>query len=345
MRSFGSDNHSGIHPQVLDAIVRSNADHARSYGDDPLTREAHERFRSIFGDDTEVHFVFNGTAANVLALDALMESHHAVICVEEAHLHVDECGAPEKWTGGKVLIAPSVQGKLTVAQAEKVAGGAGDQHHIQPRVVSIAQSTEWGTVYTAAEVRALADWAHSRGMLLHMDGARLANAAASLGLGLREASRDLGVDALSLGGTKNGLMGAEAVLLFGGIGKSRFLYRRKQAMQLASKMRFISAQWLAYLSQDLWRTTAQHANGMARKLAEELSGVSGIEILNAPVAANAIFARLPVGRVAALQKEAYFYVWRDEPATQTAVVRWMTSFDTREEEVRAFAAAIKSSTS
>src|SRR5216683_7734925 len=262
LRSFASDNNAGIHPDIIKAIGAVNHGHVVGYGDDAYTQSAVKKFPEHFGEDINVYFVFNGTAANVLSLKALTESYHAVICSEAAHIYTDECGAPEKFTGCKLIPIATRDGKLTVESVEHAYHGIGDQHHVQPRVISITQSTEVGTVYRPEEIQALGRFAHDRDMFLHMDGARIANAAASLGLNLRQATRDLGVDALSFGGTKNGLMGAEAVVFFDKKLSRNFHYLRKQGMQLASKMRFISAQLDTLLSNDLWLKNARHANRM-----------------------------------------------------------------------------------
>src|SRR5581483_5129302 len=266
IRSFASDNNASIHPQILEAIAAANHGHTVGYGDDPHTQSAIRKFQQYFGPDIDVFFVFNGTAANCLSLKALTSSYHAVICSEAAHIYTDECGAPEKFTGCKLIPIRAPDGKLTVESVKHAYHGIGDQHHVQPRVISITQSTEMGTVYQPFEVRNLAKFAHSRQMFLHMDGARIANAAASLGLSLRQATRDLGVDVLSFGGTKNGLMGAEAVVFFDKKLSEDFKFLRKQGMQLASKMRFTSVQFEALLNNDLWLSNAQHANRMAKLL-------------------------------------------------------------------------------
>jgi threonine aldolase len=331
-RSFASDNNAGIHPKVLRAIARANTGHAVGYGDDPYTQAAVGKFKQHFGPDVEVFIVFNGTAANCLSLKALTESYNAVICSDVAHIHTDECGAPEKFTGCKLILINAPRGKLTVESVSHAYHGIGDQHHVQPRVVSITQATEMGTVYTPREIRDLASFAHKRGMFLHMDGARIANAAVSLGLNLRQATRDLGIDVLSFGGTKNGAMGAEAVLFFDKKLAQDFLYLRKQGMQLASKMRFISAQLEALLSDDLWRKNAQHANRMAGLLKKEVGKIPRVKIVY-PVEANGVFAQVPRRAIAKLQKRYFFYVWNEEES----VVRWMCSFDTTEEDVRQFA--------
>jgi threonine aldolase len=331
-RSFASDNNAGIHPQVLRAISAANHGHAVGYGDDSCTAAAVRKFKQQFGSDIEVFLVFNGTAANCLSLKALTESYQAVICAEGAHIYTDECGAPEKFTGCKLIPIPTADGKLTLESVGHAYHGIGDQHHVQPRVISITQATEMGTVYKPEEVRELARFAHERKMFLHMDGARIANAAVSLGLSLRAATRDLGVDVLSFGGTKNGAMGAEAVVFFDQKRARDFLYFRKQGTQLASKMRFISAQCEALLSNDLWRKNAKHANRMAQLLQEQVSRIPQVKIVH-EVEANGVFARIPRPAIARLQKRYFFYVWNEEES----VVRWMCSFDTTEEDVRQFA--------
>jgi len=271
----------------------------------------------------------------VLCLRALTKSHQAVICSEMSHIQVDECGAPEAWTGCKLLPLATPDGKLTPRRVEAAIHGVGDPHHVQPRVISIAQSTEMGTVYRPKEVEALARFAHARGMVLHMDGARLGNAAAALGLSLRAATRDLGVDALSFGGTKNGLLGADAVVLFRKELVPDFQYLRKQGMQLASKMRFLSVQLEALLSNDLWRRNALHANRMAKRLESRVRRIRGVKIVQ-KVEANGVFAQIPRRAIAPLRRKTFFYTW-DETSS---VVRWMCSWDTTEEDVEEFARGI-----
>jgi threonine aldolase len=332
VRSFASDNNAGIHPEVLAAIAAANRGHAVGYGDDAHTEAAVQRFKQHFGHDIEVFMVFNGTAANCLSLKALTESYHAVISAEAAHIYTDECGAPERFTGCKLIPIPTADGKLTVEAVRHACHGIGDQHHVQPRVISITQVTEMGTVYTPREVRDLARFAHGRNMLLHMDGARIANAAVSLGLTLRETTRDLGVDVLSFGGTKNGAMGAEAVVFFGKKFSRDFLYLRKQGMQLASKMRFVSAQLEALLSNHLWRKNAENANRMAQLLHQQLSKIPQVKVVY-KVEANGVFAQIPRTAIPRLQKRYFFYVWDED----RSVVRWMCSFDTTERDVKQFA--------
>ncbi len=332
IRSFASDNNASIHPDVLEAIAAANHGHMVGYGDDPYTESAVRKFQQHFGSDIAVFFVFNGTAANCLSLKALTNSYNAVICSEAAHIYTDECGAPEKFTGCKLIPIAAPDGKLTVESVKHAYHGIGDQHHVQPRVISITQSTEMGTVYKPAEIKSLAKFAHDRDMLLHMDGARIANAAASLDLSLRQATRDLGVDVLSFGGTKNGLMGAEAVVFFDKKLGEDFRFLRKQGMQLASKMRFTSVQFEALLSSDLWLKNAQHANRMAKLLEKELKRIPNVRIVY-KVEANGVFAQIPRKAIAKIQKKYFFYVWNEEES----VVRWMCSFDTTEKDVKEFA--------
>ena len=330
-RSFASDNNATVHPEVLEAIRRANYGHVVGYGDDPHTESAVGTFRKQFGSDVAVFFVFNGTAANVLSLQALTRPFHAVLCPELSHIYTDECGAPEKFTGCKLLPLPAPVGKLTVETVAHAYHGIGDQHHVQPRVISITQSTEMGTVYQPAEVEALARFAHARKMFLHMDGARISNAAAAQQLTLRQATRDLGVDVLSFGGTKNGLMGVEAVVLFRPELAEDFLFVRKQGMQLASKMRYMSVQMEALLTDDLWRRNAEHANRMARLLEQEVKKIPRLKIVY-PVEANGVFAQIPHEAIKKIQEQYFFYVWNEEES----VVRWMCSFDTTEEDIREF---------
>jgi threonine aldolase len=334
-RSFASDNNAVVHPEVLEAIQHANEGHVVGYGDDHYTESAVVKFREHFGDGAAVFFVFNGTAANVLSLQALTRPYHAVLCPELSHIYTDECGAPEKFSGCKLIPLPAPLGKLDVETVEHAYHGIGDQHHVQPKVISITQSTEMGTVYTPEHVKALARFAHERNMFLHMDGARISNAAAAQGLTLRQATRDLGVDVLSFGGTKNGLMGVEAVVFFRPELAGDFLYVRKQGMQLASKMRYMAAQMEALLTKDLWRRNAEHANRMARLLESEVKKIKGAKIAY-PVEANGVFASVPREAIRKIQERYFFYVWDEADS----IVRWMCSFDTTEEDVRAFAAFV-----
>ncbi len=334
-RGFASDNNSGIHPDILAAIEKVNTGHVVAYGDDPYTANAKNIIRQHFGD-CEVFFVLTGTGANVMGLSAVTSPFHSIICAETAHINVDECGAPERFSGCKLLPVETKNGKLTSSSIEKYMHGFGFEHHSQPKVLSISQSTELGTVYTPEEIRKLADFAHGYHMLLHMDGARLANAVVSLDTDFKMITRDAGVDILSFGGTKNGMLFAESVIFFNKELSEDFKYIRKQSMQLASKMRFISAQFEAYLSNDLWKRNASHANNMARMLRDEVSKIKGIEITQ-KVESNGVFAIIPEGSIKKLQREYFFYVW-DEPKSE---VRWMTSFDTSEEDIINFVKLLK----
>lgn len=341
-RFFASDNNAGVHPEVLEAIAAANDGHVVAYGDDPHTERAVKAFEAHFGDGIAVSFAFNGTAANVLSLRAITESYHAVICTTNAHIHVDECGAPEQLGRVKLLACETPDGKLTPDLVQPHLHGFGDQHHIQPKVISIAQSTEVGTVYSPDEVRALADLAHAHGMWLHMDGARICNAAVSLDLPLHTFTRECGVDVLSFGGTKNGLLGAEAVVLFPSAAAGReqhLMFLRKQNMQLASKMRFLAAQFEALLATDLWRRNAANANAMARRLADAVGSVPGLEIAY-PVQANGVFVTLPRRAFHALCERSFFYEWTEVDAERT-MARWMCAWDTTEEDVDRFAAAVR----
>lgn len=342
-RAFASDNAAGAHPAVLRALSEANGGHALAYGDDDHTRECSTRFRELFGADVSTRLVFNGTGANVLALATLLGSlpgpHHAVVCTDWAHIAVDETGAPERALGTKLIDLGSDGGKLEPAQLVEVAQAQGVQHHAQPGVLSITQATELGTLYSADEVASLCDQAHSLGMLVHLDGARIANATAALG-GTREALRsftiDAGVDAVSFGGTKNGLLGAEAVVFLdeqSSIGSS---YVRKQVTQLPSKMRYLAAQFNAVLDGDLWIDLAVHANAMATELHRLTRELPGVE-LDGPPAVNSVFPRLPPAAIARLRDWCFFWDWD----TSRNEVRWMTSWDTTLDDVVTFARGVE----
>jgi threonine aldolase len=335
-RSFASDNNAGVHPEIIEALKAANEGHVVAYGDDPFTERATKIFQKHFGRDIAVFFVFGGTGANVLGLKAITNSYEAVVCAETAHINVDECGAPEKFTGCKLLSVGTPDGKLRVEQIKPFLHGVGFEHHVQPRVVSVSQATEMGTVYTKNELKTLARFAHDHNMLLHVDGARIANAAVSLNANLKEITADAGVDVLSFGGAKNGMMYGEAVVFFDQKLASDFKYVRKQGMHLPSKMRFISAQFETLLGGDLWRRSAAHANRMARLLASELEKIPQIK-LTQPVEANGVFAEIPEKFVPALQKKYFFYVWNEE----TSECRFMASFDTSEDDVREFVALVR----
>ena len=332
LRSFASDNNAGVHPDILKAISLVNEGHVVGYGADPYTAIMVNTFREHFGADAEIFPVFNGTAANCLSLQALTKSYHAVLCAASAHVYTDECGAPEKFTGCKLIPIATPDGRLNVEMVRHAYHGIGDEHHVQPKVISITQATEMGTLYQPAEIRALANFAHERDMYLHLDGARIANAAAALGQSLRQATRDLGVDVLSFGGTKNGILGGEAIVFFRPEMAEDFLFLRKQSMQLASKMRFISAQLAALLTNDLWLINARHSNRMAKLLEEQLRQIPQIKI-HYHVEANGVFAKIPRHAIPKIQDHYFFYVWHEDES----VVRWMCSFDTTEEDVREFA--------
>ncbi|HEY4853698.1 MAG TPA: beta-eliminating lyase-related protein [Streptosporangiaceae bacterium] len=333
-KSFGSDNHAGAHDAVLRMISASNAGDAHAYGADPWTERAARELRDMFSARGGVYFVFNGTAANVLGLSLLLRPYEAVICAETAHLNVDECGAPERVLGSKLLLVPSPDGKLTPDLIASRLGGRRDEHRVQPRAVAITQVTELGTCYAIDELRELGEFCRAQDLRLYMDGARLANAAAALGCDLADLAGP--VDVLSFGGTKNGAVGAEAVVVMADGLDEDLPYQRKQQMQLASKMRFLAAQFLGLLEDDVWLQNARHANAMARRLADEVHGIPGIE-LRQPVESNAVFAAMDPRDIEPLQRQWGFHVWSE----QEHVVRWMTAFDTSEADVDAFVASLR----
>lgn len=334
--NFASDNYAGVHPEVMQAIWSANEGPAIAYGGDEITAAAIQQFKHHLGNHAETFFVFNGTGANVSALCAMTQSHEAVICAEKAHIQVDECGAPEKIAGCKLLLVPAIHGKITVEGIQAQLQRIGDQHYVQARAISISQSTEYGTVYTLDELRKLSVFAKAHNLYLHMDGARLANAAASLQTDLKTIVEAAGADVLSFGGTKNGMMMGEAVVFLNPLLAKSFLYIRKQNMQLASKMRFISAQFQALLSNDLWLNNARHANAMAQHMTQGLRKIKSIQITQ-PVDANAIFAIMPMTLIEKLHTRYHFHIW-DERLSE---VRLMTSFDTKEEEIDAFVRDVK----
>jgi threonine aldolase len=335
-KGFASDNNSGVHPAILKAMENANHGHVKGYGDDLFTEKAIKIFKEKFGQETEVFFVFNGTGANVLGLSTVAHSFNSVICAETAHIEEDECGAPEKFTGCKLLPVEPANGKLTPQSIMHHLKGFDFEHHSQPRVISISQATEMGTVYKPEEIKALSELAHIHNMLLHMDGARIANAAVSLNLDFKAFTKDCGVDVLSFGGTKNGMMMGEAVLFFNSELTTYTKYLRKQSMQLFSKMRFVGAQFQAYFENDLWKETAAHSNKMAKLLEAEVSKIPEIKITQ-PVEANGVFAEIPPEIIEPLQQKFFFYIWNEKKSE----VRWMTSFDTTEEEIYEFADLIK----
>ena len=336
IRGFASDNYSGVHPEVLAALAAANEGHQVSYGEDDYTARLQQLMEEHFGEGIECFPVFNGTGANVLSLQSLLPRWGAVICASTAHINMDENGAPERIGGIKLLQVPTADGKLTPELIDKEAWGWGDEHRAQPLAVSITQTTELGTCYTPEEVRAIAEHVHSKGMKLHMDGARLANAAAHLNVPLRAFTRDAGVDILSFGGTKNGLLFGEVVIALNPAAAQGLIYLRKMNMQLASKMRFMSAQFIALLEGDLWLRSASHANAMAARLRAGVESIPGVE-LSQKTESNGVFAILPAGVADRLRTSFRFYDW-NEAARE---VRWMCSFDTTEDDVDSFIAAIK----
>jgi len=317
-KGFASDNWSGVCPEIMEALSKVNPAHNEAYGelDDPVTTAAIDKFKLHFGDDIAVFFVYNGTAANVLGISQLMRSYQAMVTVGTAHLNEDECAAPEKFMGSKILKVETEDGKLKPGDVKPFLNSFGFQHHAQPKVISISQVTELGTIYTYDEVKALADFAHENNMYLHMDGARIANAVVSLDTDFRSITADAGVDVLSFGGTKNGLMFGEVVIFFGEDKGKDFEYLRKQGMQLHSKMRYISAQFDRYLTDNLWKKNAQHANNMAQKLADSLKQFPQFKITQ-PVMANGVFCTMPPELIPKLQKEYFFHVWNEKPSLVT----------------------------
>ncbi|MEV4892092.1 low specificity L-threonine aldolase [Nonomuraea sp. NPDC055795] len=336
LKAFASDNYAGVHPEILEAIARANGGHQISYGEDVYTEALQGVFQRHFGERAQAYPVFNGTAANVVSLRAMLDTWQAVVCADTAHIHTDEGGAPEVAGGIKLFTVPTPDGKLTPELIDTQAWGFGDVHRAQPGVVSISNTTELGTVYTPAEITAICEHAHERGLKVHLDGSRLTNAAAALDVPLRALTTDAGVDVLSFGGTKIGLLYGEAVVVLNPDAARGVDYIRKTYMQLSSKMRFVSAQFEALLGGDLWLRNARQANAMGRRLAEAVRDIPGVEVPR-PVEANAVFAILPPEVTERLQKRFRFYTWN--PAI--GEVRWMCAFDTTEADVDAFAAAVR----
>lgn len=335
MKSFASDNYSGIHPEVFEAIQLANSHHQISYGDDMFTAEAVQLFEKEFGN-VSVLFSFNGTGANVICLKCCTLPFQAVICSDLAHIHVDECGAPTQSIGCSLLPIPTTDGKLTPELIQPLLSRLGNVHHTQPKVISISQSTEVGTIYSIDELKALCRFAHDNDMYVHLDGARISNAVAALGVTLKEATVDCGIDIMSFGGTKNGLMIGEAVLVFNDELKANAPYFQKQSAQLFSKNRFIAAQFKALLSNDLWLRMATHANKMAQLLSAEIQQLPGVKITR-KVQANAVFAIIPKKAIEPLQAKYPFYIWDEE----TLELRWMCSFDTTEEDIENFVCTLR----
>lgn len=334
--TFGSDNYSGVHPEIMEALNRVNHGHASSYGSDEYTAKAIQKFKEYFGENIEVYFAYNGTGANVLGLSSLTQSYHAVICSELAHIHVDESTAVEKFTGCRQITLPTRDGKIYPHDIEEKIQRVNDQHHPQAKVISISQSTEYGTVYTPEEISAISAVAKKHHLYLHMDGSRISNAAVSLNKDFKEFTGDVGVDVLSFGGTKNGMMFGEAVVFLNTAVARDFKYIRKQGMQLHSKMRYISAQFEALLSNDCWKRNATHANAMAKLLADALRKIPEVTITQ-PVDANGVFVTIPPAVVPALQQEQFFYIWTDK----ISEARLMCSFDTKKEDIEKFITKLK----
>ncbi len=335
-RSFASDNNAGVHPKILDAIIKANNGDCIAYGEDPYTKEAEKKFKEVFGENAEAFFTPTGTGTNVIGLSAMLKPYEAVVSAETAHIYADECGALERVAGNKILPLKTTDGKLTPEMVAPLLKEGHGEHAVIPKVISITQPTELGTVYTVSEVKTLAEFAKKNNMLVHMDGARIANAAAHLGVPLRAFTSDAGVDVLSFGGTKNGMMEGEAVVFFDNTLSKNFKFIRKQSGQLISKMRFVSAQFLAYFENDLWLRNAKHANEMAQLLASEAKKIKGIEIVY-PVEANAVFVKLPKEKIKALQEKSFFYMWSED----SGIARWMTHFATTEEDVFEFISNVR----
>lgn len=337
MRAFASDNYAPAHPDVLAALADVNEGHAPAYGNDPWTQQAKDIIRRHIGaPDADVHLVFNGTGANVVGLSTFLERWETIVCADSAHIHVDEGGAPERLLGAKLMVQPTKDGKLRPEQVSAAVIRRGDVHFAQPRVVSITQSTEWGTLYTPAEIRALADAAHEHDMFLHMDGARIANAAAALNVPISEFTSAAGVDVVSFGGTKNGMLGGEAVVILNPGRGVKLGHLAKQSMQLSSKMRYVAAQFIAMFGSDLWLQNAQHANAMAARLAAGIAGLPGVALVQ-PQQVNGIFVRVSKAVIVPLQAEFHFYDWIESEQ----IVRLMCSWDTTEADVDAFVAGIR----
>ena len=337
LRSFASDNYSGVHPEVLEAVAAANGGHQVSYGEDVYTERLQEVLAGHFGRPVEAFPVFNGTGANVVALQSMLPRWGAVVCTSNAHIHCDENGAPERMAGIKLLTVDVPDGKLTPALIDQQAWGWGDEHRAQPLAVSITQTTELGTAYSPEEIAAICDHAHERGMRVHLDGARIANAAASLGVPISAFTSDVGVDVVSFGGTKNGMLLGEAVVVLDPAASDGLIYLRKMSMQLASKMRFISAQLIALYEGDLWLRSASHSNAMAQRLADGVRGLPGVEITQ-PVQANGVFVIVPDDVTEQLRKRFRFYDWDVARGER----RWMCSFDTTEADVDAFVSELRS---
>lgn len=345
-KGFASDNWSGVCPEIMEALSDINQGHIFAYGegDEEVSANAIEKFQEHFGEDISVFFVYNGTAANVLGVGHLINSYHGIVTAHTAHLNEDECGAPEKFIGAKILEVHTDNGKITTDQVEPFFTSFGFQHHSQAKLISISQVTEMGTVYTPDEIKELADFAHKNNMYLHMDGARISNAAVALDTDLRSITTDAGVDVLSFGGTKNGLMFGEVVIFFNKDLAIDFEYRRKQGMQLHSKMRFIATQFDRYLTDDLWKKNASIANDMARKLAKEIAAIPELEV-SQKVDANGVFVLMPVKLIPIIQEKYFFHIWNENQVVTNGIakkeVRLMCSWDTTDDDISGFIELIK----
>lgn len=335
MRSFASDNNSGVHPQVMEVLHQANANHALGYGDDRWTEEAVRKIREAFTPDCEPLFVFNGTGSNVVALQLMTRPYNSILCAETAHIYVDECGSPVKMTGCQIRPIATLDGKLTPELIRPYLHGFGDQHHSQPAAIYLSQCTELGTIYTPEELKAITSLAHQYKMRVHMDGARIANACAALHLSLKELTVDCGIDILSFGGTKNGLMMGECVIVFDEFLKAEARFVRKQSAQLSSKMRYLSCQFTAYLTDDLWLQNATHANTMAHQLYEALKNYPGVRFTQ-KVESNQLFLTMSRPVIDRLLQSYFFYFWNEEADE----IRLVTSFDTTEQDIEAFIALL-----
>ena len=328
MRSFASDNNAGVHPLIMDAIVKANSNHAVGYGDDPWTEKATRKLKEVFGEKADPFFVFNGTGANSIALQAITRSFHSIVCTQTAHIFVDECGAPARMTGCTLIAVPTPDGKLTPELIRPHLHGFGVCHHSQPKAVYLSQTTELGTVYTIDEIKAIADLIHDYNMYLHVDGARIANACACLNCSMKQLTVDAGVDILSFGGTKNGMMQGEAVISFRPEISENLPYFRKQSAQLASKMRYLSAQFLPYFTDDLWLSNARHANQQAAKLVNILKKHPQVQFTQKPET-NQLFFTLPKDVAQKLSEKYFFYYWNEAQCE----IRLVTSWDTTDEDI------------
>lgn len=336
MKSFGSDNHAGIDPLILESLIKANSGSAVAYGNDPWSEQAVEKFKEHFGEGCQVLFVLNGTGANTIALKTFTDSFNAIVCSDVAHINTSECGAPQKFSGCPTIPIQSLDGKLTFDQINEVIDNQIDQHHNKPNIVSLSQTTELGTVYDLKTIKQISDMLHKKGCFLHIDGARFANAAVFLGCSLKELTSDVGVDILSFGGTKNGLLFGEALVFFDESLVDKAKYFRKQATQLFSKMRFIACQFESYLTDDLWKKNAVRANNMAKFLMEKLLPLQEVKITR-KAESNSIFVKIPDEAIEPLQKRYFFHIWDEK----TKELRWMTSFDTTRDDICNFVDTIK----